>query len=66
MTPTPQFEAHSKFTLTDPIDFMTVKEFAAKYRVHPLTVYKLAKSGELKHFRVGGNVRLLPIKEENE
>jgi excisionase family DNA binding protein len=36
---------------------MTVKELSEYLRVHPTTIYKLLRRGELPGFRVGGDWR---------
>jgi len=36
---------------------MTVRELASYLNVHPMTIYKLAKSGNIPAFKVGGQWR---------
>jgi len=36
---------------------MTVKNVAAYLSIHPMTVYKLAKAGEIPAFKIGGQWR---------
>ena len=40
-----------------PDEILTVKEFARYLRVDPTTLYRLAKLGQIPHFRVGGSIR---------
>ena len=40
-----------------PTVIMTVKEVAAYLRVHPVTVYKLLRKGEVPAFRIGSDWR---------
>lgn len=35
-------------------DFLSIKEFAAKLKVHPNTIRRAIKSGRINGFRVGG------------
>jgi excisionase family DNA binding protein len=42
--------------MPDP-ELMTVDELAAYLRVHPTTIYRLAKRGRIPVFRVGGGWR---------
>lgn len=38
-------------------DFLTIKEFAAKLRIHPNTVRNSIRSGRLNAFRIGHGAR---------
>ena len=38
-------------------EILTLKELCGLLRVHPATVYKLLKRGQIPSFRVGGNWR---------
>jgi excisionase family DNA binding protein len=40
-----------------PLRVMTVKELSEYLRVHPTTIYKLLRRGELPGFRVGSDWR---------
>lgn len=44
-------------SVTKPV-MMTVKEFAAVFRVHPLTVRRWEAAGRVQSVRVGGCVRI--------
>ena len=39
--------------------FLTVKEYAALMRLHPMTVYRHVEEGRLKVARVGSRIRIL-------
>lgn len=38
--------------------WLTVKEYADKYRVSPLTVYRLVNANKITHKRLGGAIRV--------
>ena len=38
-------------------EFYTAKELAASLKVTPMTIYRLAKRGELKAVRIGRSIR---------
>jgi len=40
---------------------MTVKEIAKYLDVHPMTIYKLVKKGEIPAFKVGGQWRFREV-----
>jgi excisionase family DNA binding protein len=42
---------------SSPLRVMTVKELSEYLRVHPSTIYKLLRRGELPGFRVGSHLR---------
>ena len=42
----------------DAPQLLTVKEFAALFRVHPLTVRRWEAAGRVQSVRVGGTVRI--------
>ncbi len=42
---------------SSPLRVMTVKELSEYLRVHPTTIYKLLRRGELPGFRVGSDWR---------
>lgn len=44
--------------MTDDEQFLTVREYADKLRVDPVTVRKLIRTGQLAHVRVGGQWRI--------
>jgi len=50
----PQQSMEPKYTLPR---VMTVKELSAYLRVHPSTIYKLLRRGELPGFRIGTDWR---------
>jgi len=39
---------------------LTIGEVAEIIRVHPATIYRLVKKGELPAFKIGGNWRINP------
>ncbi len=39
--------------------WLTVKEYANKYRVVPLTVYRLVKAEKVTYKKLGGTIRIL-------
>lgn len=39
-------------------EFYTVNQAAATLKVHPLTIRRYIKEGNLKAFRAGGNIRI--------
>lgn len=39
------------------VEILTLREVAARLRVHPSTIYRLIQRGELPHFRVGIDYR---------
>lgn len=47
-------------------NWLTREQFAARYGLHRNTVDRLRKKGELKWFRIGRKVFLLPIDEAAE
>ena len=38
-------------------DIMSMKEVCAYLRVHPSTLYRMIKSGQLPHFKIGSDYR---------
>jgi excisionase family DNA binding protein len=42
-------------TATEPL---TVAEFAERWRVHPVSVYRWIAAGQLEHVRLGGVIRI--------
>jgi excisionase family DNA binding protein len=45
--------------ITEP-EFYTVTEFAAKLRTSKMTVYRMIKNNDIRHYKVGTIVRILP------
>ena len=45
---------------------MKVGQFAKRYDINRAKVYKMIKSGELKHIEVGGMIRVFPLEEEGD
>jgi len=41
----------------EPDEILTVKGLAEHLRVAPETIYRLAKLGQIPHFKVGGSIR---------
>jgi excisionase family DNA binding protein len=37
---------------------LTINEVAAIFRVHPTTIYRLVRRGDLPGFKIGGNWRI--------
>lgn len=44
-------------TQPDPVDLVEVDVVAARYRVSPRSVYRLAKAGKIPSYRVGRQLR---------
>lgn len=50
--------------------WLSVKEYAAKYRVVPLTVYRLVNANKVMHKRIGNAIRIydgpIPLSEREQ